>query len=1158
MIKRLLLIGLVALCTLARGDEQSDPATALWVRSDSTEAISIARKVLERDKRDVHAAFVAMEASALQADDRSTLDYALQVLDSADGEDPRAEIAVWRVRSLAANSATFRDRLRKLKDVSKKSPEVRLALVAAASDGAPELDILAQSRDAGLLTEWRFAGPFGRHGLIDFDKSFAPETDNVSKKRYDNKKVEKILYADGQFVLPEYLQGNGVYFASSIAYLTNDGDWTVFIESPGMVELRIDGETVLRRDTRAQAGPQLLRKKVRLLRGEHKVLVKFVAAASPFRVAIMPITGGAKRKNNIPLLRATPESEYVRAALPLAQGDSSVAVRNAREFLKTSKSASAHYLLAKAWQSSSEDAPEIRTELEAARKLDTRAVSPTIELASREFYADHTEDGLRLLYAAKLLQPNAETVLKLEAYEMKRLAWQEEASEALGRLAAVHPSCENLLLAVEHFAGIREFKTSRHYEQRLQTCSPNSLAYARILSSRGDHAGATQAAASVAGRFPLDREARELEVRELLLAEKFDPARAVAEGLVDGAPGSAEYSQLLQAANARQTHAVRKSTDELLNRLASVRRNGLDIIEQAKDRRYSGGPALLVLNDQAVLEQGSQRWVYTHRITRMLNREGVLGFGEISVPQDAEVLQLRTIKLSGEIIEPELHDHKATVSMPALAPGDAIEEEYFVAASADEPFRFTFGSFAAPILFSRFSFVGAPTTEVSARLGAPSPTSTPTADGLIARTWEMNEISQPVREASLPRTTLFPTVLLKHSESALDEYQSDALEAFLEASSPGPRVWQLVENSRNDDPRRFAEALFRAVTKAVREGSDDFRDELTSAEASLETGVGSRTATLLACARAAGLDVSLLLGRDQATDDSAEEYASPILSFSFAGKTVYADPSEPRLPFGSLRPQLANNALSVARFEGMRHFNDPGVVALGPSLRNERSVAEADVTISDAGALKANVTITMGPWRGLQMRNVLRTIPSSQRGRFFEQLALRLFAGAANAKGSVTNENDPDKPLILSLSCESPQFADFSKSAVDLDQLTPGLGLRGMYVKSARRQFPMFIDSLLDESTLFRVHLPKGATVRGTAQFEQHGKFGDYSVSVRQTGTSTWEMRREFRIPMQVISPAEYGDFAEFAMKLDSQERERITVVVPQQSKEVVAQLGAE
>jgi hypothetical protein len=200
-----------------------------------------------------------------------------------------------------------------------------MALVAAASDGTPELNELQASRDSGLLTDWRIVGPFGTHPYVDFDHHWASERDGVGKSGYGGHKVEFFQFPDGQVRLPSYLSKDGVFYGSSHVYLRADGDWRIFLESGGTLEIFIDGKRVLSRDDRHAPRPQSLRSDRKLSRGDHLVMVKFLSAAAPFHLAIMAPTGGLRPHPNIPSVD-TADSGYVSAALHYWKGDFAGAV----------------------------------------------------------------------------------------------------------------------------------------------------------------------------------------------------------------------------------------------------------------------------------------------------------------------------------------------------------------------------------------------------------------------------------------------------------------------------------------------------------------------------------------------------------------------------------------------------------------------------------------------------------------------------------------------------------------------------------------------------------------------------------------------------------------------------------------------------------------
>jgi hypothetical protein len=57
-----------------------------------------------------------------------------------------------------------------------------------------------------------------------------------------------------------------------------------------------------------------------------------------------------------------------------------------------------------------------------------------------------------------------------------------------------------------------------------------------------------------------------------------------------------------------------------------------------------------------------------------------------------------------------------------------------------------------------------------------------------------------------------------------------------------------------------------------------------------------------------------------------------------------------------------------------------------------------------------------------------------------------------------------------------------------------------------------------------------------------HTEFGDYRTEFRTEKPNEIKIVRNFRIPIQTVSPAKYQDFAKFALQIDSAERQLITI----------------
>lgn len=180
------------------------------------------------------------------------------------------------------------------------------------SSSAPELDQLLASKESGLLTEWRIAGPFGKSPNLG--RAWAPEHDQLRKLHYGDRKVSTAQFPTGKFELPARFPRNGVFYASSEVWIPNGGEWRVYAETAGSMVVFVDGKRLIQRSS-DRNDMQTTSEVVHLEHGNHRILVKFVAAAAPFHLAVMPQTGGLRKKNNIPDLHPKSESQYTSAEL---------------------------------------------------------------------------------------------------------------------------------------------------------------------------------------------------------------------------------------------------------------------------------------------------------------------------------------------------------------------------------------------------------------------------------------------------------------------------------------------------------------------------------------------------------------------------------------------------------------------------------------------------------------------------------------------------------------------------------------------------------------------------------------------------------------------------------------------------------------------------
>ena len=171
-------------------------------------------------------------------------------------------------------------------------------VLRADSDAA----VLAErSRDAGLLTDWHLLGRYGHSGT-DFSRSFEPERWSANDRHLRNLSYE-LLFPEGTFVLPQAMAGqSGVFYAVARVYLSGSGDWNLYLESGAEAMVFVDGQPALQRGANNRG---TLRETIHAESGFHNVMVKFVAQAAPFRLAVLPPNSGSRRKNNTPYVRGS-------------------------------------------------------------------------------------------------------------------------------------------------------------------------------------------------------------------------------------------------------------------------------------------------------------------------------------------------------------------------------------------------------------------------------------------------------------------------------------------------------------------------------------------------------------------------------------------------------------------------------------------------------------------------------------------------------------------------------------------------------------------------------------------------------------------------------------------------------------------------------------
>lgn len=1123
---------------------------------------------LRHSPRDTTALLVRMETAELQERPEVVLDSALRLC-ALPVPPELHDVASNRVLQHATNSAAFNAVLRRVKSAATIHNDctfnLRLALLAATSDGA-NIDLDTAAVSSGLITRWRVAGPFGRYNNVDFDRRWQPETERSFRERYASEQdrspltnedsapavtkantsrttiPERFWFRDGMIALPQYFASSGIFYAASDVEIPA-GKARIDVLSSGTYEVFVDGKSRFLRDARYVAGPTRDSTTLFLSAGHHRILLKFTPDAAPISIALHPEYAIApQRKIALPAEAA----KYTQALGAYFRGDYTRMGTLLRAEALHNDSYS-KYLQALLYSAAEEHSPRADAAWKAVASAQPSALLARLKSAENAMERGQPE-GIRADVMAILAErPQSETALQL-AFNLSRHN-QLDGPALLTRLLDSHASCARLAEAIKFYNAAAQQDKAQSVEQQLARCAPESMEYARLLAKSGRHSTAAAYLQQLVARNPLHRAARRFLVEQLLLDNQIGAAKLQTRQLREIAANAPDYVPELN-----ETGVARDSRSERATGFANgaefyvpYRRDGIDLIRKSAQRIFSGGEAVILLSDKVVcVRREGPVSMYVHRITRPLNKAGITRYGEVTLSRGADLLELRTIKANGEIIEPELDQQKPTISMPALEPGDAIEEEYVLHyADLDQvpesAAAHTFGSFAAPILHSRFVLLDPPDAAVRVRqqAGLPLPL-VGENNGMVVRIWERDNIVQTVPEPFLPAVNLLPTVTVAAAEKTIARLRDQLIDASRAGLHVNEAVAELHLSQAGGDVEK-AKRLYRFVTSKIDSTGPDWA--ASPAEDTLANGQGSRTMALLAMARAIGLKAELLLARriEQSCGKELSCYTDPLVRFWLPnGEATDVDAESDDLAFGDIPPSLdAREAHLVPLLSEEEKKLE--IVALNPRLAGEKSFAEADLSFSE-GDLVANIHVQLGSVRAQEVRNTLRSGDERERLAFFEQLATRIFPGATTVTGGAVHESDPEQPLKLSVRCTVPQFMTRQGGLAEINQLAPDLGLATLYAKTPTRKFPLLIDSLFFENTVFHVHLPADMALHSLpADFSEKTEFGEYTLRFVRLAQQI-DIHRDFHIPVQVIAPDKYAAFVNFAMRIDDAERQRISL----------------
>lgn len=581
--------------------------------------------------------------------------------------------------------------------------------------------------------------------------------------------------------------------------------------------------------------------------------------------------------------------------------------------------------------------------------------------------------------------------------------------------------------------------------------------------------------------------------------------------------------------------------------LEDLDRDGLSLVRAfEKNPRHFDSPAVMLLDFGAVEVYEDGSYVEkVHTVAKVLDKRGIDEMGEVHLPGGADVIHLRTIKPDGRILVPEAIDGKDSISMPGLAVGDYVEQEYLVAYPSRTPALpgwsaapFFFRTAGVPMLESTYVVrahedAGLELDVHNGMEGA----AIEKKDGWLTVTLRRTDVPALVPEPVAPaRREFLPWAQVG---AGADEAQIFPLFADNLAGSAVPTLdverWarETADGVKSGDALAIVRALYDRSMREI-EGSD--RGYGGTASEILARRRGNRAVLLKAALASLGIDARYAAVRTFEADPAPYRfpdadrwgYVALVVRPERDAEWIWLDPGMRWAPFGTLAPgaQGANawvlpepGEITAQRTTTPR---DDGQRGRDTDLR---------LVLGADGALHGEGVERYLGFDGAAARNGLDQMDEERRRQAIEASLARVFPGLTLESLALENEADG---VAVRYAFTVPGFArdlGEGRQLLRIDAFQANLGRR--FLARSTRETPLLVAGADHARVTMKLELPEGTAVeRGVDAAREHGPFGDYKRDVAFDGRSL-VIRETLDMNQARVAPGAYADFAAWVSAVD-------------------------
>lgn len=527
-----------------------------------------------------------------------------------------------------------------------------------------------------------------------------------------------------------------------------------------------------------------------------------------------------------------------------------------------------------------------------------------------------------------------------------------------------------------------------------------------------------------------------------------------------------------------------------------------------------------------------------HHVTRLQTKEATDQAGEVRLPSGALALSLKTLKTDGRVLDVDRHAGKDDVSFSALAPGDAVEQEYVVMENPRSPWGGYLRTFyfrgPAPMIRSEFVVTVPRGTPVWTRRyhGAPEPEVHREAEETIYL-WRTRNVAALPKEPFSP----YPEAYLPHVVVSVGLDRSTArrtnVHRLHRAARSGPPIPRLARRLTDGVPGGLgrARAIYAFVDKEVDHGP------ATDPVTVLETRRGDATGLFVALLRAAHIDATVVMVRPGHRPSRASPPPDPAAFSQRAarvalddGRVMWATFDHRGSWFGGLEP----------RSRGARYLAVEGTAIVERAVPDSEIEtwplgSKVDLAVDASGTARGEIALTLP---GRHQDGLARFVKQS-RPREVDRLIQRwlgsVLSGARLVDVSASGLETRAAPLEIRVRAEIPHFMAVDDGHLIAEQVLVSplahraVGLPGLsrYLVKPHRNIPLLLVPVEERMTV-TIRLPPSVAglverPRSFARTFAHGTFEQRFTWDAASRTARWA--RTDRVPAARVPPAEFPVF---------------------------------